>query len=148
MDDPATAWEMIEGRIPGEWETRSPTASQIIGALEAVAPDMDNPYVILEAPAKEPTYSNYCQALAFDEGYCCEIRQYGATADAYIHYRLLRPDEHGQVGYDDDDEEFGYHPDLQTVTAVFCAFQRDPETLPVLEPWQWIDVTEQVDGES
>ncbi len=143
-------WTLVEGRIPGQPETASPSASQVVAAIEAVVPEMGNPYVILVAPPVENTWQNYCQTLAMEEGYCCEIRIYGATTDDYRHYRLLHPDEFGNAGSsppDRPDDRDGYHPDLRTALSVFAAFMGNPLALPEVGEWEWIDVREEVDAQ-
>ncbi|MFT3990058.1 MAG: hypothetical protein QM680_01490 [Luteolibacter sp.] len=142
------SWTLVEGRIPGQPETRSPTISQVIAAIEAITPEMDDSYVILSAPPEGNTESNYCQILAVEEGYWCEIRLFGSSGDDFRHYRLLHPDEFGNAGsfpLDHPDWVDGYDPDLQTVLSVFTGFMEAPHALPEVGKWEWVDITEEID---
>ncbi len=150
MNEKFKDWTLIEGQIPGEFRTESPGAAQVVAALEALRSDLENPYVILEAPESEDEYTNYCQARAAEDAtYCLEIRLFTGTGDEFRHYRLMRPDEEGSIGKTDPDRAnwiSGYFPDLATATAAFLAFGANPNSLPLIDGWQWVDITADFDG--
>lgn len=143
-------WTLTEGRIPGEPVTRDPAISDVIAVLEATHVDMLNPYVILTAPEIGETCSGYCQALACeDHTYRCEIRLYGRNYHEYRHYNIMRPDEYGRIGGAEPGRPgwiSGYFPDLETAAIVFTGFGSNPTALPEIPGWQWLDITEEIDG--
>lgn len=149
MSSKLKGWTLTEGRLADDNEFSDPTPADVVAALEAIHPDLENPYIILVAPSADDLDENYCQAVAVDDGYHCEIRLYVKTNDDFCHYFLTRPDEDGTCGVPDKlrpDFVSGYGPDLTAVTAAFTAFIADPRALPVIEGYQWIDNTEEIDG--
>ena len=128
--------------------TKNPKASEIATALECVHADMDNPFVILDPPPADGFIPGFCQVLADDEGYVCEIRLFGDSSDNYVHYRLVGPDEQGRIWepeLEGPGSNAGYFPDIRTVLRVFMAYREDPLHLPEIGEFRWVDVTKEVD---
>lgn len=146
-----TGWKLVEGRIPGQHITHDPSMADVIAAIEAIHPDMSDPYVILDTPENAGRGNGYCQTVACDGAYRCEIRIYGRDWHEYTHHELTRPDEEGRLGIPDPDRPgwvSGYDPDLAAVTRVFATFASRPTELPQIDGWQWRDITEEVNAAS
>ena len=130
-------WTLIEGRIDME-QTSNPKVSEVVTALEAIHPEMKDPFIILEAPAGEDgSDSNYCQALADDSGYVCEIRTF--QPDDFYHFRAFLPDAEGVLG----DEDNPQLPNLSQAIQILTEFIADPDKLPVANPADWLDVSDE-----
>lgn len=135
-------WEMTEGRTSFMGDTRNPKVSEIIAALEAIRSDIEHPYVALTAPGADENHRDYCQALAREDGYACEIRIY--TGDEFRHMRALSPDSEGRIGKRPDmpsNWTDGENPNLGQVCAIFTAFIADPASFPNVNDLEWWDMT-------
>ena len=142
-------WILTKGWSIGSGEKRAPAPSEVVTALECMHLQRADRFIILEPPPAENFIPGYCQALADDDGYCCEIRIFGGHSENYVHYRLVCPDEHGRIWEPDSEgpgSMAGYYPDLGTVIRVFLAYLQDPRHLPKIDGYRWIDVTKVVDG--
>jgi|GEM_PF-2073173 len=136
MKNTLIGWTLTEGRT-GVAETPNPRVSEVVAALEAIRPEVENPFIVLEAPVSEgENYPNYCQVLADELGYVCEIRIF--TGDEFLHSRAYLPDANGVLG-DDDDPQF---PSLSQAIQILTEFIADPGTLPTVSPVEWLDVSD------
>lgn len=139
MATPLRNWELIEGRI-GMATTQNPQVSDVVAALEAIRPDVIDPFIILEAPAAvDGDYPNFCQAYADDSGYVCEIRI--SNGASFTHSRAFLPDAEGKIG---DNE--GPFPSLSQTIRVFTGFIADPGALPAVDAVQWMDVSDEFEA--
>lgn len=139
MEKPLQDWVLIEGRI-GMARTPNPQVSDVIAALEALRPDVENPFLTLEAPESvDGDYPNYCQAYADDSGYVCEIRT--STGESFTHSRAFLPDAEGNIGGNE-----GPFPNLSQTIRVFTGFIADPVALPAVDTVQWMDVSDEFDA--
>ena len=130
-------WTLIEGRI-GMKQTSNPKVSEVVAALEAVHPEMEDPFIIMEAPAGEDgVYPNYCQALAKNSGYICEIRTF--QPDDFYHFRAFLPDAEGILGGRNNPQR----PNLSQAIQILTGFIADPDKLPVATPVDWLDVSDE-----
>jgi hypothetical protein len=136
MKNELQGWSLTEG-IYDMLETENPAVSAVMTALEAIRPDVGNPFMILVAPAAEDSYPNYCQAFADEDGYVCEIRLF--SGDDFTHNRAFLPDPEGGLG-DDDDAQL---PNLTQSVQIFAGFIADPTVLPDVDTVQWIDVSDE-----
>jgi hypothetical protein len=134
--------------------------SNIVEALEAINLGVRDPYVILNAPKSESHGENYIQALATNADwtclggadsalahYRCELRISEAACDSYQQWCLMLPDETGLAGTPEKDRLrwiTGYYCDLTQITDVFMAFIADSSSLPRVEGWVWLDITDWV----
>ena len=141
MKNKLLGWKLIEGSI-GMLETRNPSVSEVVAALESISPEMIDPFMILEARASgKGGYANYCQAFADEAGYVCEIRTH--TGNDFRHCRSFLRDAHGRLGEKDDPQL----PNLSQAIRIFMQFIGDPNAFPVVEPVEWLDVSEEFEPE-
>jgi hypothetical protein len=141
MKNKLHGWKLIEGSI-GMLETRNPSVSEVVAALEAISPEMIDPFMILEARASgKGGYPNYCQAFADEAGYVCEIRTH--AGNGFRHCRSFLRDAQGNLG-ETDDPQF---PNLSQAIRIFMQFIGDPDAFPVVEPVEWLDVSEEFEPE-
>ncbi len=89
MKNKLLGWELIEGAID-MWATPNPSVSEVVTALEKIRPEIDSPFIILEAPAVGGLEPSYCQAWADEVGYTCEIRFF--WHGGFCHSRGFLPD--------------------------------------------------------
>ena len=129
-------WTLTEG-LYDMLDTKKPAVSAVITALEAIRPDVEDPFIVLQAPALGGSYPNYCQAFAHEGGYICEIRIFEDTD--FIHFRGFRPDAEGRVG-DDDEAEL---PNLTQTIQAFLGFIAKPDDLPEVDGVEWVDVSDE-----
>jgi hypothetical protein len=105
-------------------------------------------YVTLGKSPNEGAYQNYCLGGIVEEGYNCEIRQYGKSREDDRHYRLLLPNEHGSCDEIEETRPYfttGYDPDYTALITAFLSFIADPEKLPEIPPnWRWMDNTKKL----
>ena len=139
MKNNLQGWTLTEGMYDAP-DTKNPAVSAVITALEAIRPDVKNPYIILEAPAVGGSYPNYCQAFAAEDGYCCEIRIFEGTD--FIHHRAFLPDTEGETGDNDDDLQL---PNLTQTIELFIGFIARPDDLPEVDGVEWLDVSDEFD---
>jgi len=138
MKNELLGWSLTEG-IYNMLETENPAVSAVMTALEAIRPDVANPFMILVAPAAEDSYPNYCQALADEDGYVCEIRLF--SGEDFTHYRAFLPDMAGE--FDGDDEV--RFPNLTQAVQVFIGFINNPAAVPDVDMLKWVDVNDRID---
>jgi hypothetical protein len=136
MKNELRGWTLIEGMYQ-TMETKNPAVSAVITALEAIRPDVESPFIVLEAPAGEDTYPNYCQAFADEGGYICEIRLFDGYD--FTHHRAFLSDPEGGLGEDDDAQL----PNLTQTVRVFAGFIAGPDALPDVDAVQWLDVSDE-----
>ncbi len=133
-------WGLIEGRVHMT-TVPDPKVSDVIAALEAIRPDVIDPFVILEAPdSGDGEYPSYCQAFADDHGYVCEIRIF--KAGGFTHSRAFLPDAEGRLGEGDDPQL----PCLGQALRIFTGFIADPWALPAVDTVQWLDVSDEFEA--
>lgn len=141
-------WTLTTGRISGgETHHQNLPVSEVLAFLGRIPPEISNAYVSLGKSPEVAICQNYCLATVVEEGFCCEIRHYGSSKSDYCHFRLILPDEYGSCNEIDKTRSHyvtGYDPDQTTLIAVFLAFIDDPQTLPQIPSWKWVDVTEKV----
>lgn len=137
MKNALLGWTLIEGRI-GMGETANPKVSEIVAAMEAIHPEMESPFVIIESPTSEDgSFQNYCQVLADECGYVCETRIF--NGDDFRHSRAYLPDAEGVLGNNDDPQ----FPSLSQAIQILTGFIADPNKLPAVNPVEWLDVSDQ-----
>lgn len=136
MSHELLGWELTEGRIPGMGVTSDPKVSEIIAALEAIRSDQKNPFVVLNAPATGDDYPNYCQALADEMGYVCEIRIF--RGKEFRHMRAFLADAAGHS--DASEEELA---NLGQAVRIFTGFIAEPTSFPPVDGLVWCDVSDE-----
>ena len=136
MKNELRGWSLTEGMYD-MLETENPAVSAVITALEAIRPDVESPFIVLQAPATDGSYANYCQAFAEDGGYLSEIRIFEGSD--FIHFRGFRPDAEGRVG-EDEEAEF---PNLAQTVRIFLSFIAKPDDLPEVDGVEWVDVSDE-----
>lgn len=135
-------WEVTEGRTSFMGDTRDPKVSEIIAALEAIRSNIEHPFIALTAPGADEDQRTYCQALACEDGYACEIRIY--KGDEFRHMRALSPDPEGRIGKRPDmppNWTDGDDPNLGQVCVIFTTFIADPDSFPKVDGLEWWDMT-------
>lgn len=140
MKNKLKGWKMVEGSI-GMLKTKNPLISEVVAALEAINPIVESPFMILEAPTAAGDIPNYCQALADEAGYVCEIRTHNSSG--FRHCRSFLRDARGNLG-DADDAQL---PSLSQTLQIFMRFIADPTAFPVVEPVEWLDVSDDFEQE-
>ena len=135
MKDELQYWSLTEGRI-GMAETLSPKVSEVIAALEAIRSDQLHPFVILATPWNDFGCESYCQALADDAGYVCEVRIY--SGEEFRHSRSFLRDAQGGLGEADDPQL----PNLSQAIRIFTSFIADAQNLPTVDKVEWLDVSD------
>ena len=134
MKNGLNGWLLSEGRT--DWDTPNPKVSEVIAALEGLRNDVLHPFVILEVPEHGHESGNYCQALADDAGYVCEIRLW--SGGGFRHFRSFLRDAQGGIG-DEDDPQL---PNLSQAIRLFTGFVADPAALPLVDDVEWLDVSD------
>lgn len=137
MKNKLKGWELIEGMLH-MWATPNPAVSEVITALEAIRPELDDPFIILEAPAVGDCEPSYCQAYATDVGYTCEIRVF--WHGGFCHTRGFRPDVEGNIGTNE-----GPFPNLSQTIRIFTIFINNPTAPPVVDDVVWMDVSDELE---
>lgn len=141
-------WTLTSGLIGGgETHYQNPSVSDVMNSLDTLSPRVWSAYLTLGKSPKEGTYQNYCLVCIVEEGYYCQIRQYGSSRRDYRHYRLLLPNEHGSCDEIEETRPYfttGYDPDYTAVTTALLSFIADPERLPEIPSWRWMDNTEKI----
>ena len=135
MKSDLQGWMLTEGMYD-MMETRDPAVSAVITALEAIRPEVGNPFIVLQAPESDDSYPNYCQAFADEGGYVSEIRFFSGTD--FTHHRGFLPDAEGGVCKDEAEL-----PNLTQMIQILIAFIADPSALPVVEGVEWLDVSDE-----
>lgn len=133
MKNKLLGWKLIEGSI-GMLKTKNPSISEVVAALEAINPIMENPFMILEAPSVDRDAECFCQAYADEYGYVCEIRIF--AGEGFTHSRAFLPDAEGDIGSNE-----GPFPNLTQAIRIFTGFIANHSATPAVDAVQWLDVS-------